>query len=244
MIRMCSVALVLAGASAALGQSAPPLRAFGVVRDSTRNPIAEAEVTAAGVSTRTDSLGRFTLRVTGGDSATITVRRVGFESLTFNVAIDTLDRNDLDIELQALPRVLPRVAVTAEQRARVPSIEGFEERKERKAGAGYFLSRKDLAEREGQPLTSIMRGVRGVTVNGKQIRFARWSGKGGGCAPHMWLDGMQVRDLELSEFTTRDIEAIEMYPNSSSAPAVFDSGSRFACGVIAIWTRRPILRTP
>jgi hypothetical protein len=242
------VVLACAGASAQSSSEAV-LRAAGLVRDSLGIPIVDVDVSTLGARTRTDSIGRFTIRVTGGDSTTLMIRRVGYEAVTFTIATDTLVRNDLDIELQALPRALPRVSVTEERRARVPSIESFEERRLRKEGSGYFLSRMDFADRDGQPLTSVLRGVRGVSVvrqgNGRYVlRFARWSGKGTGCAPHVWLDGMLVRDLEVDDITTRDVEAIELYPNSASAPPEFDADSRFACGVVAIWTRRPILKTP
>jgi len=243
----CALLLVLWSSAAAAQGSV--LRAAGLVRDSLGTPIVDADVSSAGARARTDSVGRFVIRIPGGDSTTITVRRVGYESVSFTVATDTLVRNDLDIELRVLPRALPGISVTKDRRARVPSIESFEERRLRKEGAGFFLSRAELADRDGQPLTSILRSVRGVSVvrqsNGRHIlRFARWSGKGSNCSPHVWLDGMQVRDLEVDDITTRDVEAIELYPNSSSAPPEFDSGSKFACGVVAIWTRRPILKTP
>lgn len=232
----------------------PPLevRAVGSVRDSAGTPIANAEVTISTARARTDSLGRFSIRVGKGDSTTITIKRLGYESITFTVATDTLAHNDLDVELQPVARALPAIAVTKERRARVPTIEGFEQRKMTKGGAGFFLTREQIAAREGTRLSNILRDARGVRIvrgpnNQNLLRFSRWSSKGAGCAPQMWLDGALIKDLEIDDISTNDVEALELYANSSSAPSEFAapqfSGGRSSCGVVAIWTRRPILRS-
>jgi hypothetical protein len=236
-------------------QTSPPvteLRAVGSVRDSAGTPIADAEVSIAHARARTDSLGRFSVRISYADSTTITVKRLGYESITFTVATDTLARNDLDVELHAVARSLPAVSVSGS--ARVPTIEGFEYRRMTKGGLGFFLDRAQIADREGTRLSNILRGARGVRIirgSGGQnlLRFARWASKGSGCAPQMWLDGALVRGLEVDDIPTSDVEALELYANSSSAPVEFaassqsNTGGRNACGVVAIWTRRPILKS-
>lgn len=242
---VAAAAIIALAVSSPLGAQVPQ-RVSGIVRDSLGHPIAEAHVMTATTRALTDSVGHFTLTLGRTDSTTITVRRLGFESVSFTLATDTVARNDLDIELSAIPRLLAEVDVTADRRARVPTIEGFEQRRRDKGGAGYFLGREQLAAREMQPLSNVLRDARGVKImrgaNGRGVlRFARWSGKGN-CAPAMFLDGSQVAQLEVDDVMTRDVEALEMYANASSAPFEFAT-REFSCGVVAIWTRRPILKS-
>lgn len=223
------------------------MRAAGSVRDSRGTPIASAVITTTVSRTETDSLGRFSLRLAREDSTTVTVRRMGFEAVTFTMATDSLALNDLDIQLQAVARPLTGISVQEERIGRVPALERFEERRREKAGLGFFLTREQLASREGQPLSSVLRQANGVTVtrmkNGRHaLRFTRWYTKGAECPPSVWMDGISVEEFEIDDIPTSNVEALELYANSSSAPTEFNTGSRFNCGVVAIWTRRPILK--
>lgn len=224
------------------------VRAVGKVLDGVGVPVSEADVSTRGSRTRTDSAGQFLLWVPNPrDSVTITVRRVGYEAVSFTVAADTLARNDLAIELNAIPRSLEEMRITEERTARVPAIEAFAERRRQRQGSGIFLDRSELREREHQPLTSILRPYQGITVvprGGRDVlRFARWRARGTSCAPHVFLDGLQVQGLEVDDIPTPDVQAIELYANSASAPIEFATLG-FGCGIVAIWTRRPILKTP
>lgn len=246
-MRLIVASLLLAVASG----SAPAqggLRAAGHVRDSTGAPIAGATITTADNRTETDSLGKFSMRLARTESTTVTVRRMGFELVTFTMATDSLALNDLDIQLESVARALPGVLVQGERIGRVPTIERFEERRRDKRGLGFFLTREQIAAREGQPLSGLLRQASGVTVtrmrNGRHmLRFTRWTSKGAGCAPLVWLDGVPVKDFEIDDIQSSDVEAIELYGNAASAPPEFDAGGTFSCGVVAIWTRRPILKS-
>lgn len=232
----------------ALASAQSAFRAAGHVRDSLGTPIAGATITTSDASAETDSLGRFSLRLTRTDSTTVTIRRLGFASVTFTMATDSLALNDLDIQLDAVARAMPGVDVKESRYARVPTIENFEARRRDKAGLGFFLGRDEIRQRDGAQLSSLLSQAKGVTVvrgrNGRNIlRFARWSSKGTSCAPHTWLDGALVKDFEIDDVRASDVEAVELYPNAASAPPEFDTGARFACGIVAIWTRRPIRGT-
>ncbi len=223
-------------------------RAAGSVRDSLGTPIPGASVSSVDATTETDSLGKFSLRLTRTDSTTVTIRRLGFASVTFTMLTDSLALNDVDIVLDATVRSLPGVDVRETRYARVPTIENFGKRRADKAGFGFFLGRDEISKREGAPLSSLLAQANGVTIvrarNGKgSLRFSRWASKGTGCAPHTWLDGALVKNFEVDDLRASDVEAIELYANSASAPPEFDTGSRFACGVVVIWTRRPILKS-
>jgi carboxypeptidase family protein len=244
-VKRAIAGLAFVAAASATAQK-PEARTAGVVRDSVGRPISDAHVTTATAGTLTDSVGRFSIRLDKADSTTITVRRIGYESVSFTIATDSMSRNDLAIELSALPRVLPGIAVTKD-RAHVPTIDAFEERRRTRAGLGFFLSRAELAPRDAEPLTSILRSARGVAIvrgpAGRNVlRFARWSAKKS-CKPEVFLDGVQVKEFEIDDVVTRDVEAIELYASASSAPFEFPT-REFSCGIVGIWTRRPLLRTP
>ena len=249
MLRMAggTAALVLLTATSAFAQGA--FRAAGHVRDSLGTPIPGASVTTTDARTETDSLGRFSLPLRRTDSTTVTIRRLGFASVSFTMATDSLALNDLDIQLDAVVHALPEVGVRESRYARVPTLENFAIRRRDKAGLGFFLGRDEIQQREGAPLSSLLAQAKGVSIvrsrNGRNaLRFARWSSKGQSCAPHTWLDGALVKDFEIDDVRASDIEAVELYPNAASAPPEFDTGSRFACGIVVLWTRRPISKLP
>ena len=221
-------------------------RAAGQVRDSLGLPIMGAAITTLDASTLSDSLGRFSLRLTRIDSTTVTIRKLGFASVTITMATDSLALNDLDIQLDAVARSMPGVDVKEVRYVRVPTIENFEERRRQRAGFGFFLGRDEIRQRDGAPLSSLLSQAKGVSIirgpyGRTLLRFARWSSKGTACAPHVWLDGTLVRNFEIDDIRAADVQALELYANSASAPAEFDTAGRFACGVVAIWTRRPII---
>lgn len=237
-------ALLAAGAAA---QEPGAFRAVGSVRDSAGAPIAGATVSTADARTVTDSLGRFAFRLFRAESTTVTIRRLGFESVTFTMLTDSLALNDLAIQLEPVARQLHGIAVREERIGRVPTLERFDERRRERAGFGLFLTRGDILRREGASLSSLVGQAKGVRLirlaNGRAlVRFTRWSHKGGSCAPRVWLDGVVAKGLELDDVPSTDVEALELYPSAVSVPSEF-TASEFDCGVVAIWTRRPILGT-
>ena len=248
MTRLWLAAAISVGLASDLGaQDAGAFRAAGLVRDSAGHPIPRATVSTPAARTETDSLGRFSLRLARTDSTTVTVRRLGFESVSFTMLTDSLALNDLDIQLEGIARALPEVSVKEERVGRVPTIERFEERRREKAGFGTFLTREQIAQREGMPLSSLLQQANGVTIvrqrNGRNLlRFTRWTSKGRNCAPHTWVDGALVREFEIDDVRASDVQAVEVYPSAASAPPEFDVGNRQACGIVVLWTRRPILK--
>jgi hypothetical protein len=80
--------------------------------------------------------------------------------------------------------------------------------------------------------------------NKSVLRFGRVTSNRANCTPAMFLDGVETRDLEVDDVTTADVEAIEVYTGSSGVPSELASRTNFGCGVVAIWTRRPILSKP
>ena len=228
-----------------VGAQAPVFRAEGVVRSPEGMPLAGAVVFTEHARAETDSLGRFRLALRRTDSTTITIRRLGFQSVNFTMLTDSIALNNLAVELVPVARELDELRVREQRLVRVPTLERFAERRHEKEGFGFFLTRADILRREGMPLTSLLAEARGVTVirNGNRavLRFTRWTQRTRGpCAPHVWVDGVQARGLEVDDIPSADVEALELYASAASAPTEFQTGNQFQCGVVAIWTRRPI----
>lgn len=245
-------AAIVAAVCCALGNSAaqepPPFRAQGQVRSSSGAPIAGATVWTDAARAHTDSAGRFILLLAITDSTTVTVRRLGFAQVSFTLPTDSLALLNVDVELEPVALALQKVDVRDQRVARIPSIDRFNERRREKAGVGHFLTREDIVRREGMPLSSLLAQARGVTIvrsrNGRGVlRFTRWTQRGRSCAPMVWLDGISVKGFEIDDMPSSDVEALELYATAASAPPEFDIGSELACGVVVIWTRRPILRS-
>lgn len=227
-----------------------PYRAQGQVRSVDGAPVVGATVSTDAARAQTDSLGKFSLPLAVADSTTITVRRLGFARVTFTLPTDSLALLNVDIELAPVARELAQLTVAEERVARIPSLERFTERRREKAGVGTFLTRQDIVKREGMPLSSLLAQSRGVTIirprgaGGRNIlRFTRWTQRGRSCAPMVWLDGIPVKNFEIDDIPSADVEALELYATAASAPPEFDTGSELACGVVVIWSRRPILKT-
>ena len=239
--------LIMCAASSGTGAQAV-FRAEGHVRSTHGSPVEGATVATDRARTLTDSLGRFQLPLERTDSTTISVRRLGFEEVTFTMPTDSLALHGLAIELEPVARELDEVRVKEQRVARVPTLERFADRRREKDGLGFFLTREDILRRDGAPLSSLLGEARGVTLlrNGNRtvLRFTRWTQRGRPCAPHVWLDGVQTRGLEVDDIPSRDVEAVELYASGASAPTELQTGNQFSCGVVAIWTRRPILNKP
>ena len=219
-------------------------RAEGVVRAANGAPVPGATVSTHRARVETDSQGVFRLPLERADSTTITIRRLGFESVSFTMLTDSLALNDLAIELVPVVRELDELRVSEQRVVRVPTLERFEERRREKQGFGFFLTRDDILKREGMPLSSLLADARGVTIirsgNTALLRFTRWTQRGRPCAPHVWIDGVHARGMEVNDIPSSDVEAVELYASAGSAPTEFQTGNQFQCGIVAIWTRRPI----
>ncbi len=237
---------MLLAACQAMAQT--PFRAEGRVRSTDGVPVVGAVVLTEHASVQTDSLGRFRIGLEASDSTTITIRRLGFASVTFTMATDSLALQELEIELESVARELDDVTVSDTRTARVPTMERFDARRSQLDGLGFFLTRADIVKREGMPLTSLLSQARGVVIqrtgDGRSVlRMSRSTQRLRPCAPHVWLDGVRVGGLEINDVPSRDVEAVELYPTAANAPSEFSSAAALGCGVVAIWTRRPILRS-
>jgi outer membrane receptor for monomeric catechols len=211
----------------------------GVVRDTGRVPHALVQVSVAGVSTATDSAGRFALFGLTAGPAQLTARRLGFEP---HAAALTLvdDRADtVTIVLALLAADLPGVTTTAMGSARLVDFE-----RHRMAGAGVYLDRQQIEARHAHSLSDILRRTPGVRISSDRsgravLRMGRAMG-GRDCPPDYFIDGVRAQFFSVDDMPVSDIEALEIYRGPSGLPPEYNTRlGNPACGTIVIWTRVP-----
>ncbi|MEK7401211.1 MAG: TonB-dependent receptor [Gemmatimonadota bacterium] len=234
--RLAVLVMALAPVGVRAGAQTPTI--VGVVRDSAGAPIASAEVSVMGRRASSDSLGRFYLSLPAADTMTISVRRLGYESVSFRVTAKDIASNSIDVVMHRVAIALDPVSVSGmEDRARTP-IRGFDDRRHR--GLGVFITREEIERRNTSLLTDVLRQSRGVVMRGSQVRFTNYQARN--CGPMVWLDGNAAPGLDLSAVSAGDVEGIELYQSIATTPGEFRRGNQQSeCGTIVIWTKRPIL---
>lgn len=248
--RVTLVAGAMAAALALLvaplhAQSTRPLR--GVVRDSTGQGIAGAQVTleASGRRAETGTDGRFAFSQEVGADEVVLVRRLGYEPER-RLLTATAPGADLVVELRALPLRLAPVIVAGRENIR-GNLAGFYRRMD--SGQGRFVTAEQIEKRQAYTMRDLFRTVPGVrmeTLRGRTIIRLR----GATVGPQVFLDGVRMGggelDIELLDPTT--FAGVEVYSGDATLPPEYNqislSGQRG--GAILIWTKegRVQPRTP
>ena len=235
--RVMAPLLFVGGTGAANAQS---IR--GVVFDvATQKPVPGATVQVSFVGeprqTASDSAGNFFLSLPAGGIYSISAMRIGYLRHSGDtVRVGDAETVTLRIELDQNAVPLHPVVVTA-RRSRLPA--GFEQR--RAAGFGRFLDHTDIEKRHPTKTSDLFRGIAGVHLAplprgvGLRLLFRKPSGL---CAPAIYIDGLPLGDhsqpLDLM-MDSNLIDAVELYPSVSTAPAQFRTGN---CGIVLFWTRQ------
>ena len=245
--------------SAATSDSAPSvalLRGSGRVRGHvtgvTGRPISGARVTVwgTGVEMVTNADGAFALGTLPGGTHTLEVRAVGFAPARQPVDIVPGSQGAAEVELTNLGIILDTVKVTAqrvyvsrrlfdfERRMRM----GFERRK--RTGMGRFIDEEEIERRKPTLLTDLLRSVPGVYVEpsvwgGDDVLMRGNAGLGlAKCRPDLIIDGSRLLIDETYSVNSlvwaNEVRAVEVYSQSLSVPAEFQSVS--GCGALVIWT--------
>lgn len=225
--------------SAATAENAPVRRLTGTatltgtVRGAAGEPLRDALVSvidAAG-SARTDSSGRFSLSNLPAGTQLVQVRRIGYVLDQLPVELRSARTVDQSITLVRFVS-LDSIRVIA-QRSR---YQDFATRARRSA-SGRFLTEDDIAKRNANQVSDIVRMLPGFRIVGYGIDAHVVSSRGAisfrqsQCDVNVVIDGMQHQDINL--LLPSDIGAMETY-SGPGAPMQYDS----PCGVIVIWTKR------
>jgi hypothetical protein len=235
----------------------------GRVTDQTQSPIRDAEVEIAriGIQTRTDSLGRFSLRGVTSGPQRVTVRRMGYEPAFVDLRV--ADDGSVTVHLLLTPRaqVLPAVPIEGAAPPSVPRrLRDFERR--RTSGVGHFLTAGDLEAERSKPLGDVLVRLPGTYVvrsstaaclttnRGAQSVHNAAGGfcgnpsvRGGYCPVAVFLDGVpsysgHTEELfNLNALSADEVAGVEFYSGSATLPREF-SAPRGTCGALVIWTKR------
>lgn len=192
-----------------------------------------------------DDSGRFQLPFNTAGSATILVRRIGFEPAEVKLAgmPDTAVR----VQLRAIPLALKGVVVTGASAYRSLDVHGFYRRMQdadRGINHGYFITPEDLARRNPAWITQMADGV----APSVRVRLGRPPLKDVilgpmGCRMSVYLDNIRIvgklgsgDDFVNELVMPTHVAAMEIYPRAVMAPPQFQPLNG-TCGVVLIWTK-------
>lgn len=222
-------------------------------------PILNAEVAIPqlGLTTRSDTLGKFEIRDIARGTYRVNVRHIGHSPAVAEVTFTGRDTVEMTAILEVRATMLDTVDVSARIRGK------FLEFHDRRGNStGSFLTRAQLVRDRDRPLAEVLTrlpGMRVVRMGGGLAAVATARGEirrgasGGdamdrrrGAAPACYaqviLDNVPIFEpkpgaslFNINSVPVDTIEGIEFYSNSARTPARY---SRYAgCGTLVIWTR-------
>jgi hypothetical protein len=239
-------AFALALCSTPLEAQTPTATLRGTVHDSIGAAIRDVQVTAGtgGLTTRTDSVGRFLLAGLLGGDTRVEYRRMGYEMKSETILLHSGGIDTVAMVLKAIPQELAAVDVTDPDAGNRFGMAGFNRR--RANGNGHYVTRAELEAHNIHAMSDALRLIPGVQlVRGRDgsidLRFGRSSmGNGRDCPPDWLIDGIRAPGLRVDDLSADDMEGIEVYSGASQIPPEFNiSGGNAGCGVVVLWTKRP-----
>ena len=237
--------------------AAQPATFKGVVLvDSVERPIAGAVVAidALKLQVTSDALGRFVMLGVAPGVHTVVARKIGFTPLATRVVFGTGATVDADLILSPnSAQALPEVTVETKQLP-LGKMAEFEER--RLAGFGRFMTQADLEKRSFGVLSSALRMMPGLEVQGKGrdqwIAAGRMSQPGGAltrtsyvpCPVAIVLDGSFIfgageanePKFQIDQINPAILAGIEFYVGPAAIPMKWNA-TRHTCGLLVLWTK-------
>jgi len=203
---------------------------------------ARVEVPMWGGAVLTDKDGNFTLDGVRIGTQLLIIRHVGFEPTRTAVNVTSRQPVEMRVTLGPVVNQLDPVLVTARRNYALDKV-GFNARQ--RTGDGTFFNADDIARRNPQYITDMMRTVPGIrvdhyagstTVRSEKITTILSNGAGGRC-PTVWVDGNQWHSAadQIDEFVfPREVAGLEVY-KPGEAPMRFRDIED--CVTIVIWTQ-------
>lgn len=231
-----------------------PISAFAQVADSvgnvlgsvysveTRQPLVGAEIVlpALGRSTLSDAEGHFSFRNVPAGPTFAHASYIGHHPLDWILYVEPDKALQVEVRMYVDAIKMVPIEVTVRSNRWRESIEGLRYRI--RQGLGEYVTRREIEQKpRGWNVAQLLRGIPGVRITesryGETVSLRGGGGLGdGSCPPTFYLDGREFRgDLSsMNVFQSHDVEAIEVYRSSSTAPIQFRGGN---CGTIILWTR-------
>jgi hypothetical protein len=226
-----------------------------VLADSTRVPIAAAEVMIAGATRQavSDSAGRFVLRDLPPGSLVLITRALGFRPDTSRVELFDDESVSREVFLTRSITTLGEVRVRDSAPVFMPAkLKEFTERRRASVG-GHFLDSTVIVKWESRKTGDLLSTVSGVDVQrarsaafligsraAPSLRAGASAIRPVPCFMDIYVDGAPVAlantAFDVNGLGLNQIAAIEVYSGPANTPPLYNRTSN-GCGVVLIWTR-------
>jgi hypothetical protein len=235
-----------------------------VVDDANERPIPGATVAieVLKLSSVSDSVGGFRLAPIPFGRYVVSVKRIGYGSITAVVTFGASDSLEYDFALIKQPTALPEVAVITSAPVR-PKLREFEER--RAAGFGRFLPESVFVKNEHRRMSEIVQTISGTRImrgwggNGWVASSVGYSSENkfrpssadinrgadpNQCYAAILLDGNPIFTgqpgellFDVNSLGPSTIAGVEWYRDAATIPQKFNFSRGATCGLLVIWTR-------
>jgi hypothetical protein len=231
------------------GKSIAAQNLIGIVTDSARRPLPEADIIIgpSGIRVRSDSAGRFTVRLRNGGRVEVKARLIGFRQFIDTVRVPSTGSERITVRMERLPQRLAARVITDRRQCAEFALSGFECRRD--SGIGYFRDAGELRAMQPRDWADMLDGLPGLR------RRMKPDGAGWDVGPvpsrclraiyngnmPMWL-AQEERKAD-GYWEPNDVVAIEYYPEHRDVPPQYQ---RYAwwppilgqpCGLIVYWLR-------
>jgi Carboxypeptidase regulatory-like domain/TonB-dependent Receptor Plug Domain len=224
-----------------VGDTTYPRTLVGKVVDSTGAPIRDAtvDVVTALVEMRTDSLGRFAFRNLPPRRHIVRVRRVGFAPSYASADLSDGSAARLRITVRQFAGQNLGLVVVRSTRV-LPHLRGFMQRAAKPSGWERIITAEEIAIRNPQRPSDILRGIAGVQLNFDPRGQATVTGRGG-CVLALFINGFpapQQANMGIdSMISTLDLAGVEVFNGIAGVPGELLMGGPNSCGTLALWTK-------
>jgi hypothetical protein len=235
-----TLALIVALSAAAPLTAQPAILSGRVLHGAAEQPVVGAivELAALGLSTRTDSLGRYRFSAVPAGEHQVAARAIGYDRWVGALRFSASDTVGVDILLGTALTKLATMRITAEANDRwtAVTLREFEDR--RRTGLGRFLTKDYFEANEGQSVGSLIaRRFAGLRHNGKSgyLEAVSIASRGRNCVPNIVLNGIQTNDFSIGLLQATEILGFEFH-TATTLPAQYNMTGR-GCGTFIIWTK-------
>jgi len=234
----------------------------GTVTDGSANPVGGVVVATGPRSVTSDDSGRFRLDVSHRDRLVLDFKRVGFLPTRFT--LEAGGDTTLEVLLLAAVNRIAGMDVNA-NRDPALTLRGFEERmreRQRGAGAGHFITAKEIEASIPTRATQVVENVPSIVVRRIADDHFGIFGKTGSieCPAIVYLDGVRLgaltetktdrrgrvimqRDaaVPIDQYVTpAEIAGVEVYARGMFAPPQFQppgDPTAAKCAIVVFWTK-------